>query len=73
MEFDALLLKGTRAVGSISFVIMQADLLTEKGVEKNNKSGRPERTPSPHQPVHWLEEASPGSHSCEYVIYAGHS
>ena len=30
MEFDALLFKGTRAVGSISFVVMKADLLIEE-------------------------------------------
>lgn len=32
MEFDTLLLKGTRAVGSISFVVMKADLWQKPGV-----------------------------------------
>lgn len=45
MEFDTLLLKGTGAVGSISFVVMKADLLTEK---ENDKSlGRPHIPPPP--------------------------
>lgn len=32
MEFDTLLLKGTRAVGSISFVVVKADIRQKPGV-----------------------------------------
>lgn len=38
MEFDTLLSKGTRAMVSISFVVVNADLLTEKG--KDSSLGR---------------------------------
>lgn len=46
MEFDTLLLKGTRAIGSISFIVVKADLLTEK--EKDSSLGRLPKPPPPY-------------------------
>ena len=54
MEFATLLLKDTRAVESISFVVVKADLLTEK--EKDSSLGRPHMTPPPYWPVYWLQD-----------------
>lgn len=37
MEFDTLLLKGTRAIGSISFIVVKADLWQKPGVVLKQK------------------------------------
>lgn len=49
MDFDTLLLKGTRAIGSISFVIMKADLLTEKEKKHQVRKASRDTTPTPDQ------------------------
>lgn len=45
MEFDTLLLKGTRAIVSISSVVVKADLLTEK--KKDSSLRKSHKTPPP--------------------------
>lgn len=47
MEFDTFPLKRTRAMVSISFVVVKANLLTEN--EKDSSLGKLHKTPTPDQ------------------------